>query len=140
VKKCTYCGRENEDQNTRCTGCETELSQPAECSVPEPLQAVRWFKIYTGVLAFCYLACAGYGVLLLDDPAERVLGIALQVISIPLLIACSLPLLLRPRPWLWTYDLVIICLGMTSACFLIFAIPLLLAWLKPQTKSYFGKT
>jgi hypothetical protein len=33
---------------------------------------------------------------------------------------------------------VIICLGMTSACFLPVCIPLLIFWIKPETKLYFG--
>jgi hypothetical protein len=63
----------------------------------------------------------------------------LFIMCLPLFGACLLPLVLRPQPWLWTYDLVIICLGMTSACFLPACIPLLIFWLKPETKHYFGR-
>jgi len=49
-------------------------------------------------------------------------------------------LFLRPKPWVWIYDLVIICMGMTSACFLPAAIPLLIYWLKPEVKAHFGRT
>ena len=45
----------------------------------------------------------------------------------------------RPRPWVWTYDLVVICFGFTSACFFPFCIPLLIFWLKPPVKEWFGK-
>ena len=41
--------------------------------------------------------------------------------------------------WLWIYDLIIICLGMTSACFWPAVIPLLIFWLKPETKRHFGR-
>ena len=68
-----------------------------------------------------------------------VMGSVLLLMGLGLLVASLLPLVLRPRPWLWTYDLVIICLGMTSACFLPACIPLLIFWLKPGMKSYFGK-
>jgi hypothetical protein len=40
---------------------------------------------------------------------------------------------------LWVYDLVVICLGMTSACILPASVPLLIFWLKPEVKSHFGK-
>jgi hypothetical protein len=30
-------------------------------------------------------------------------------------------------------------IGMTSCCFLPFLIPLLIYWLKPETKAYFGR-
>jgi hypothetical protein len=43
------------------------------------------------------------------------------------------------RPWAWIFGLVLICIGLTSLCCLPVAIPLLLSWLKPETKSYFGR-
>jgi len=95
-----------------------------------------------------YLAVAAFSlVFFLADPVELemspmaalVMGIGILLMGLGLLVASLLPLVLRPRPWLWTYDLVIICLGMTSACFLPACIPLLIFWLKPETKSYFGK-
>jgi len=84
---------------------------------------------------------AGYSFYLLGaEPEERGLGAGLLIISLPLFGACLLPLFVQPRPWLWTYDLVIICMGLTSACLLPACIPLLISWMKPETKSYFGKT
>jgi hypothetical protein len=35
------------------------------------------------------------------------------------------------------YDLVLICIGMTSCCILPAAIPLLIFWLKPEAKNWF---
>jgi hypothetical protein len=66
------------------------------------------------------------------------LGAGCLLIGLALFGACLLPLILRPRPWLWTYNLVVICVGMTSACFLPFCIPLLIFWLKPEVKAHFG--
>ena len=43
------------------------------------------------------------------------------------------------RPWVWIYDLVLICLGLTSVCCLPATIPLLVYWLKPEAKSWFGR-
>jgi hypothetical protein len=37
----------------------------------------------------------------------------------------------------WIYGIVLIALGMTSACFVPACIPLLIYWLKPDAKSYF---
>ena len=140
MKKCAYCGRENQDDTTHCNGCGTEFPVPTPPSLPQPQKAVWWFKVYTGVLCFCYLAVAGFGIFLIfDDPAERSVGLVLLLFGIAFFGGCLVPLILKPRPWLWTYDLVIICLGMTSACFLPASIPLLIAWMKPETKSYFGK-
>jgi hypothetical protein len=71
--------------------------------------------------------------------AARVTGALLLIVGLALFVVCLLPLVLKPRPWLWTYDLVIICLGMTSACILLASIPLLIFWIKPKVKRYFGK-
>jgi hypothetical protein len=96
-----------------------------------------------------YLAVAAFSlVFFLGDPAKLemprisavLIGIAILLLGLGMLVASLLPLVLSPRPWLWTYNLVIICLGMTSACFLAACIPLLIYWLKPEAKNYFGKT
>lgn len=42
------------------------------------------------------------------------------------------------RPWRWTVGLVAICLGLTG-CTAPFAIPLLIFWVKPETKAAFGR-
>ena len=95
-----------------------------------------------------YLAVAAFSMTFFIVPAEEmempkqlsiVMGVMVLLIGLVMLAACMLPLLLRPRPWLWTYNLVIICIGMTSACFLPFCIPLLIYWLKPDAKNHFGK-
>jgi len=54
------------------------------------------------------------------------------------------PYILAPffpkKPWAWIYGIVMICIGMTSACTLPASIALLIFWLKPETKQYFGRT
>jgi hypothetical protein len=111
-------------------------------------KVIWWFKIYTGFLCVLYLATAAFSFyFLLSDPADlemsataaRVTGALLLIVGLALFDVCLLPLVLKPRPWLWTYDLVIICLGMTSACILLASIPLLIFWIKPKVKRYFGK-
>jgi hypothetical protein len=119
-----------------------------ESPAPPP-KVILWFKIYSGFLCLLYLATAAFSLFLFfADPADtemsvtaaRVTGVLLLVVGLGLFGACLLPLVLGPRPWLWTYDLVIICLGMTSACILPASIPLLIFWLKPEAKRYFGKS
>jgi hypothetical protein len=114
----------------------------------QPPKVLLWFKIYCGLLCCLYLATAAFSLFFfLADPtdmdmsplAAHITGALLLGVSLPLFGACLLPIVLRPRAWLWTYDLVIICLGMTSACFLPACIPLLIFWLKPEVKQYFGK-
>lgn len=108
---------------------------------------IKWFRWYCAVLAVVYLGLAAFSlVIIVIGPTEEmsrgealVIGGVLLIMGLVLMGAAILPLVVRPQPWLWTYDLVIICLGMTSACFLPACIPLLIYWIRPETKSYFGK-
>ncbi len=114
----------------------------------QPPAVIFWFKFYAGSLCFLYLLTAGFSLFLLfgdstslDMPPESalIMGGLLLAISLVLIVAYFLPFILAPRPWLWVYNLVIICLGMTSACYLLACIPLLIFWLKPETQRYYGK-
>jgi hypothetical protein len=112
---------------------------------PPPPPVVWWFKVYTGALAFVYLLTAGAGVVMFflppndEYPVEALLiqGVLILAMGLFFLAACLIPLIFRPRPWLWVYDFVIICLGMTSCCCLPACVPLLLFWIKPEVKAYF---
>jgi hypothetical protein len=42
------------------------------------------------------------------------------------------------KPWGWTVGLLVIGAGLAS-CMVLFAIPLLVFWLKPETKAAFGR-
>jgi len=120
-----------------------------DTAINQPPKVLLWFKIYCGLLCLLYLAFAAFSLLLFfADPSDtemavtaaRITGVLLLLAGIVLFVVCLLPLILAPRPWLWTFDLVVICLGMTSPCFLPACIPLLIFWLKPDTKRYFGKS
>ena len=124
------------------------ITDPSQATATERPKVIKWFKVYCGVLSFLYLAVMAMSLFFLfADPADvemsaagaRLTGMLLLGLGLVLCAACLLPLILSPRPWLWTYDLVIICLGMTSACFLPACIPLLIFWLKPEAKRFFGK-
>jgi hypothetical protein len=64
----------------------------------------------------------------------------LIVVMLPFLAAFAASLFLKARPWVWVYDLVLIAFGFTGCLTLPFAIALLIYWLKPETKAYFGRT
>jgi hypothetical protein len=104
-----------------------------------------WFKVYCGILAALYLLLILIYLLIDSNSLEmealeaQILGWIFIGISIPLFIVSILPFLLKPKPWVWIYDLVIICIGMTSGCFLPICIPLLIFWIKPETQAYFRR-
>lgn len=108
---------------------------------------VTWFKAYCGILTFLYLLTSLASLpffiirpedLEMDRLASLILGAFLLAGGIVLMVASLLPLFLRPRRWVWIYSLVLICLGMTSACFLPMCVPLLIFWFKKETKAYYG--
>jgi hypothetical protein len=61
------------------------------------------------------------------------------VIVIPFFLIFALAPFLPKKPWAWIYHLVLICLGM-SGCTIVASIPLLIFWLKPETKAFFGRS
>jgi hypothetical protein len=72
-----------------------------------------------------------------DDPIVG--GIIMTIMGLPLCAAFVAAPFLPKAPWAWTYHLVLICLGMTSACCLPVTMPLLIYWLKPDVKAFFGR-
>ena len=114
-----------------------------------PPKVVTWFKVYAGALCVTYVAVAAFSIVFfavspheLEMPAVQahVTGALLLAMGVVLSAACLVPLVAPRRPWLWTYDLVVICLGLTSVCCMLASIPLLIFWLKPETKAWFGRS
>lgn len=109
-----------------------------------------WYRVYCAVLAFLYLLCVIAGVLLavLDLPPSPDLSRQeMTVISIVFALFCGVlfllavvALLLPAKPYNWIVGIIMIGVGMTSCAFLPFMIPLLIYWLKPETKAYFGRS
>lgn len=118
--------------------------------VDERPGVISWFKLYTGFLCLLYLLPTIAVFLSLFSATSAatdmfkevgpVFAVLVSLLALALFVACLLPLILKPRPWLWTYNLIIICLGMTSACMLPASIPLLIFWIKPEARKYFGRT
>jgi hypothetical protein len=110
---------------------------------------IFWYKVYCAFMTVLYLLavvmCVLCFVTFVSDAEVRESGVEYIVASV-LLIAVNLAFLLpnivalflRPRPWVWIYGLVIICLGMHSCCWLPACVALLIFWFKPETKAYFG--
>lgn len=119
--------------------------------MPAP-PVVRWFKIYCGAMTALYLLCIVGGVAMLffgpalakspDDPPQAfwiAYGVLLLILGAVLAGMFAAALFLTPKSWVWVYSVVLICLGMTSACCLPASIPLLLYWFKPEVQSYYGR-
>ncbi len=113
----------------------------------EAPKVVLWVKVYEAALALVYLALvvAGFVFLLADvatgpdDPPPAVLGGLFIAASLPLALLFGAGLFVRPTQRAWVFHLVLICIGLTSACCMPATIPLLIFWFKPETKAHFGR-
>ena len=110
---------------------------------PKPL---FWFRVYAGFMAAIYIfvMIIGIGFLIfdfgIDEPAISIL-MAIIYIALGLLFggAYLLTYFLKPSPFSWVYDLVLICIGFGGCPTIIAAIPLLIYYIKPEMKQYYGK-
>jgi hypothetical protein len=115
---------------------------------PTP-KVVIWFRVYLAFLCVMYGFCVALGVFFAffpdyssgsnDQTSTIINGWLFMVVGSVFLVASALPFFLKPKPWVWVYNLVIICLGKMSCCLLPACIPLLIFWIKPETKRYFGR-
>ena len=121
-------------------------------SVPEDNETGRkaffWYRVYCGVMVAIYLLVAGMGIALTviqpqssSQSAEEMMitGIVYAIFGVILFLVFAVALFLPRKSWNWIVGIVMMALGMTSCCFLPFLVPLLIYWLKPETKAYFGR-
>jgi len=75
-------------------------------------------------------------------PAEEylIMGVLLIAVGLVLAIAYGVAPSLAPAPWVWTYQLVLIAIGLTSPCCLPMSIPLLVGWIRTDTKAFYGRS
>jgi hypothetical protein len=111
--------------------------------------AVLWFKVFAVAMAVLYLLCIGVGFVIvffgaswleMERAEAMIMGPVFIVLCVPFLILYAVALFLPRKPWVWIYDLVLIAGGFTSCCTLPFCVALLIFWLKPDVKAYFGRT
>lgn len=107
----------------------------------------RWYKVYVICMALMYLVVTVLGVVMavIDIPTRDndlpmdVQGVLLALICVPFFLIYAAALFVPRKPWAWVFHLVLICVGLTSACCAPASIPLLIFWLKPETKAAFGR-
>lgn len=115
----------------------------------EPPGVILWARVYSGLLGLTYVGVAVLGIVVLvagvavaptggDQVSAVFLGVLYTVLgvlfAIPSIWAAAAP---RKR-YSWYLNMVMICIGMTSCACLPFCIPLLIHWLKPETKAWYG--
>jgi hypothetical protein len=108
-------------------------------------EAVLFFRIYVGIIALACVALLGSGLYQLVDGAlgpaadrSRAAGGIVSVAMATLFgTPCLIALLAGRRPWVHTIGTIVIVLTMTTACCIPLAIPMLVVWLKPETRRWY---
>lgn len=123
---------------------------PWNAPAEQPPGVLVWFKVYAGVMTALYLLVVAMGVLFLvmpptNDPdftpeEQKLAGVLFVALGLPIMAAFVAAFFLPRRKWVWIYDLVLICVGLTSCCFWPICIPLLIFFLMPPTRNWFGWT
>ena len=110
---------------------------------------MTWYRAYCALMALLYLFCVVAGIFLLTAvPTDRnmsaeeaqITGGILLFMGIALAVPFAIGVFLPQKSWAWMFGLVLICIGLTSVCCMPVTIPLLIHWIKPETKFYFGRT
>ena len=112
-----------------------------------PPEAILYFRIYAGFIAFCGVATMLFGLYFAIDGAlgssaarhddlawmGLVYAVSGAFFSVPYLVG----LLAGRRPWVHTLGTVLIVLTMATTCCLPFAVLLLIVWIKPEVKRWY---
>lgn len=106
-----------------------------------------WFLLYVASLVFVYTLCVVGGLIAvaygLSSPGPDALqwtltGGMIAGISLPLLLGIGAAPFLPRKKWVWIYDIVLIAIGMGSCLWMPLSIFLLIKFLEPEVKEYFG--
>lgn len=107
-----------------------------------------WYRIYCGTMLALYMLLIFFGAVLTftadavggsDAQENMIIGIAYGLIGVVFALVYGIALFLPAKPYNWVVGIVMIAIGLTSCCFLPATVPLLIFWLKPETKAYFGR-
>lgn len=115
-----------------------------------PPEAVYYFRIYAVVMLLSLLGFFGFGLWLMLEkmvstpgstgPAgEFIVGMFMVLGSLIFIVPHAIALFAGRAKWVYTLAVVLIGLSMLwNTCCLPVTIPLLIVWLKPETKRWYG--
>jgi hypothetical protein len=139
-KKCPQCGLINWEHDEVCKRCNAPLN------VPKP-PVYKWYVAYCIAMALLYVSLVFAGIVLgfiQPDPTmsaaeAKLMGVVFIILGLGFTAPYAAAPFLPRKSWVWVYGLVLICIGLGSLCCLPVCIPLLLAWLKPEMKAFYGR-
>lgn len=106
-----------------------------------------WYVAFCAAMALMWLILVFLGLsFILTGPPNsdmspdeaRVMGLIFVVLGAALMAPYVAAPFLPRRRWAWVLGIVLIALSMTGTCCLPAAIPLLIFWVKPETKAFFN--
>lgn len=113
------------------------MEQPVVRPAAPPVVAV--YKVYCFAMAAVNVLGIAvpiwFGSMMGWKVDQGALSAAAGIAVVPFLAALFLP----ARQWAWALGFVLICAGMIRPWFLPVAVPLLIYWVKPDVKRYFGR-
>jgi hypothetical protein len=123
-----------------------------EYGLARPPDAVYYFRVYGALYAVLHglLALFGLGMMFAPlwlPPASRapdadmgfwIMGFIYGGMGLFFLAPTLVALFGGRRPWVHVVGTVVIAMGMLQICCIPVLIPLLLAWLKPETRAWYG--
>ena len=141
AKKCPQCGLVNWEYDELCKRCSASLNSPTP-----PVH--KWFVAYCILMALGYLTLAVMGVVFgfieperdMSAAEAKVMGVVFVILGLVFFVPYAAAPFLPRQSWVWVLGLVLICIGLTSLCCLPVCIPLLISWLKPEMKAFYGRT
>jgi hypothetical protein len=123
-----------------------------ESTYEEPNEIGRktffWYRVYCGALTALYALLATMGLVLAyvqptsnNQTAEEslIMGLIYAIVGTIFFAIFLVALILPPKPYNWIVGIVMIAIGMTSCCTWPAVIPLLIYWIKPETRKFFGR-
>jgi hypothetical protein len=115
-----------------------------------PPEAVYYFRIYAIVMLLSLLGFFGSGLWMMLEPlmkhsgspvstGEWIMGLVIAAIAGVFIIPHAIVLFAGRAKWVYTLAVVLIGMSMLwNSCCLPITIPLLIVWMKPETKKWYG--
>jgi hypothetical protein len=141
-------GPEMAGKKGKCAKCGAKFAIPSELpraktQVEQKEQVSARPRVYWAFLAFCimmalmFLASGPH--ILVEIQRKKPDEVAIGMLSFGFIMVCYVAAPFLPRAkWVWIMDIVLICLGLPVCCLWPISVPLLVYWVKPETKAYFG--
>jgi hypothetical protein len=114
-----------------------------------PPQVWTWYKVYCGLMLLLYVMFVAGSIFLfmsaesiaVSDPEQsaialKIQGAAFGGVALLLVVLYSCGLFFRPSKMAWYLGFATIGIGLTSACCLPASVPLLIFWLKQETRVF----